>query len=280
MGNDKNENNSRLMRQGKGLAAVSVCLIILALLLIAVLADQSFVPQGEDWKEIKTSLEGGSYLILAPNEREKEHSDNEIWGLIKDGMARQGIVPIKSGFLCWTVLHLKWNEEKAEEAERAEQLQLSQETAETIMTVFNDFLSEKSISVPHRLNIDISLWSGKIYLSGLCLDYDYNLVDEYYFLGEEEEEELKARLLEVFPDTEKAAADVYVMNDKCTVAVYAPNVGKLHEGTDFPYIDDNWCFGDEPMYGFGWSELSKNGFVIGYIDANGVKAVNDYGEFF
>lgn len=270
------------MRQGKGLATVSVCLIILALLLIVVLVDQSFVPQGEDWKAIKTSLEGGSYLILEPNEREKEHSDREIWGLIKEGMVRQGIVPIKSGFLCWTLLQFRWNEDKAEEAKRAEQLLLAQETAETIMTVFNDFLSEKNISVPYRLNIDISLRAGTIYLSGICLDSDYKLVNvnEYYFLSEEEEEELKARLLEVFPDTEKAAADVYVMNDKCTAAVYAPDVGKLNEGTDYPYIDDNWCFDDEPMYAFGWSELSKNGFVIGYIDANGVKAVNDYGEYF
>lgn len=272
------QNNDKLMRQGKGLAAVSVCLIILALLLIVVWADQSFVPQGEDWKEMKTSLEG-SFLIKDPNEREKEHSDREIWGMLKDAMVEQGIVPIKSGYLCWTVIHLKLKEEKAEEAKRAEQLLLAQETAETIMTVFNDFLSEKNISVPHRLYIDINLWTGKIYLSDLCLDSDYNLVDEYYFLSEEEEEELKARLLEVFPDTEKAAADVYVMNDKCTAAVYAPNVGKLHEGTDYPYIDDNWYFDDEPMYAVGWTELSSNGFVIGYIDANGVKAVNDYGEY-
>lgn len=275
------ENNDKLMRQGKGLAAVSVCLIILALLLIVVWADQSFVPQGEDWKEMKTSLEG-SFLIKDPNEREKEHSDREIWGLLKDAMVEQGIVPVKSGYLCWTVIHLKLKEEKAEEAKRAEQLLLAQETAETIMTVFNDFLSEKSISVPYRLNIDISLRAGTIYLSGICLDSDYKLVNvnEYYFLSEEEEEELKVRLLEVFPDTEKAAADVYVLNDKCTAAVYAPNVGKLYEGINFPHIDDNWCFDDEPMYGYGWSELSKNGFVIGYIDANGVKAVNDYGEYF
>lgn len=275
------QNNDKLMRQGKGLAAVSVCLIILALLLIVVLVDQSFVPQGEDWKEMKTSLEG-SFLIKDPNEREKEHSDREIWGLLKDAMVEQGIVPVKSGYLCWTVINLKLKEKKAEEAKRAEQLLLAQETAETIMTVFNDFLSEKSISVPYRLNIDISLRAGTIYLSGICLDSDYKLVNvnEYYFLSEEEEEELKVRLLEVFPDTEKAAADVYVLNDKCTAAVYAPNVGKLYEGINFPHIDDNWCFDDEPMYGYGWSELSKNGFVIGYIDANGVKAVNDYGEYF
>lgn len=263
------ENNDKLMRQGKGLAAVSVCLIILALLFIVVWADQSFVPQGEDWKEMKTSLEG-SFLIKDPNEREKEHSDREIWGLLKDEMARQGIVPFKSGFLCWTVLHLKWNEEKAEEAYREEQLQLSQETAKTIMTVFNDFLSEKSISVSHRLNIDISLWAGTIYLHGICLDSDYNLVNEDYFLSEEEEEELKARLLEVFPDTEKAEAEVYVLNGKCTAAVYAPNVGKLDDGTDFPYIDENGCFDDERMWGDGWSEVHNKGFVIGYIDANGV----------
>lgn len=275
------ENNDKLMRQGKGLAAVSVCLIILALLLIVVWVDQSFVPQGEDWKEMKTSLEGS--FLIERSEREKEHSDREIWELLKDEMAEQKIVPVKSGFLCWTMLHLKWKDEKAEEAKRAEQLLLAQETAETIMTVFNDFLSEKSISVSHRLTIDISLWAGRegtIYLHGICLDSDYNLVNEEYFLGGEEEEELKARLLEIFPDTEKAAAEVYVLNDKCTAAVYAPNVGKLHKGTDFPYIDENWCFDDEPLRYGGWSELSKNGFVIGYIDANGVKAVDDDGKYF
>ena len=279
MNNGKSENNSKLMRQGKGLAAVSACLIILALLLIVVLADQSFVPQGEDWKEMKTSLEEGSYSIIDPNEREKEHSDSEIWGLVKDGMVEQGIVPIKSGFLCWTVLHLKWKEDKAEEAYREEQLQLSQETAETIMTVFNDFLSEKDISVSPYQTVDIHLTIGTIQLSSFSFDPDNHFAVEG-FLGEEEKEELKARLLEVFQDAEKAAAKVFVRDDKCTAAVYAPNVSNVYEGTDFPFIDENGCFDDEQMWGDGWSEVHNKGFVIGYIDANGVKAVNDYGEYF
>lgn len=265
MNNYKSENNSNLMRQGKGLAAVSVCLIILALLLIVVWVDQSFVPQGEDWKEMKSSLEGS--VLIERDEREKEHSDREIWGLLKNGMVEQGVVPIKSGFLCWTVLQFRWNEKKAEEAERAEKLQLAQETAETIMTVFNDFFSEKSISVSPRITVDIGLWTGTVYLQGVGLDSDGNWVD---FLGDEETEELKARLLEVFPDTEKAAVEVSVLYDKCTAAVYAPNVGKLNEGTDFPNIDENGCFDEGDMYP-GWSELSSNGFVIGYIDVNGVK---------
>lgn len=276
------KSKDKLMKQGRGLAKLSVCLIILAFILIIVLLDQSFVPRNAEWWEyMKTGIEG-SFLIKDYDEREKEHTDEELWEITKNAMVEYEIVPFKSGFLCWAFIQWNWgaekerinaekaaeaqrqeqiNAEKAEEAYWQEQISLSQKNAETAMLVFSNFLSEKGIYTDSVISIDCYLHNQRINL--ICFDAFGEAVE---FLSEEEQEELKSWLLDVFPDTKEAAVKMYLLEQKCTAAVFSPDVDSVVEGVDFPYLDENGHFDREQQYGYGWSQVHENNFIIGYVD--------------
>ncbi|MCM1054944.1 MAG: hypothetical protein NC394_05395 [Bacteroides sp.] len=265
MNKGKNERNGSLMKQGKGLAALSVCLLILALLLIAVWVDQSFVPWGDEWTEIKAYIEKHS-LINYSEDWSTELGDGEMWETIKEEMVSQKAFPIKSGFVCWGLLRFGLNREKAHEAEWEKQMLSAQEAAEAIKTVFDEFLFEKGVSVDPPQNVRMLFWAGSVIIG-----------DGDELFSDEDENDLSARLLEAVPSLgknidDKAAAQVFLFGDKCTAAAYAPMVSNIYEGLDFPNIDENGCFDSEDMWSMGWSEAR----YVGYIDENGVKADTVY----
>jgi len=255
-----------LLKQGRGLAAISVILVIIAILLIILLCDLSFVPKGEMWERCKEEMTS-YFLIDDPTDEVTRYSDKEMWQRIKAEMKEKGLVPFKSGFLCWGMLSWAQNEELTREAEREKSLNISQETAERTMEVIGDFLSEKEIFFDSPQTVDIKLWTGKIKL------FFYGTYNNSFdqFLDEETKNELTERLSEVLPDKGDFLARAFVREGRCTAAVYAPDVNNLYEGTDFPYLDENGRFDEEQTWGYGWSEVHNNGYIIGYVDENGVK---------
>lgn len=284
-----------LMKQGRGLATLSVWLIIFALVLGVVLLDLSFVPSGELWKEMKSEIEN-SFAIEDPNERGKEHSDKEIWEILKNAMVEQEIVPFKSGFLCWAVLQTEYKKQSKQEIEPTEQAEWetqsgqaewetrseqaeqeitpAQQTAEakrdvminaqTALEIVDEYISDMGIYTDSIETIDCYLHDKRVFI--MCIGAFNAEVD---FLIDEEKNELESRLLDVFPDVNEAALKVYVFGSECTAAVFAPDVYSVVEGVDFPYIDEYGHFDLEELWGYGWSDVHNNDFIIGYADETG-----------
>lgn len=75
--NDKRK--AELMKQGRGLAALSVILIVLALLLGLVFVDVSFVPEGEMWEQCRESMKE-YFAVYGDGEDVSGYSDRELWG--------------------------------------------------------------------------------------------------------------------------------------------------------------------------------------------------------
>lgn len=260
---NKEKQTDKLMKQGRGLAAMAVILIVLAVFLIALLADMSFVPQGEDWEECKASMTS-YFLIDDPTDEVTRYSDKEMWDRIKTEMKETGLVPFKSGFLCWGTFLISKAREQVRVAELEESIRLSQETAESLMETFDGFISEKEMSFDTPMTV-------YVHIGGKRTDLSYMSDDFSEFFSEEDEAELKERLWSVLPDKNRAAAEVILYGEKCTATVYAPDVDSILEGTDFPYFDENGHFDEEQIWGYGLSEVHNNGFIIGYVDENGVK---------
>lgn len=280
-----------LMKQGRGLATLSVWLIIFALVLGAVLLDICFVPSGELWEELKADAEN-SYMMEYLDEQGMKHGDKEIWGIIKTEMVEAEIVPIKSGFLCWQVLQTEWKKRSEREKEPAESMnqglaseqdqatepwdeQMTEQKAQAkrdaivnarkAMDAFNEYLDEMEIYSYSIRSIDCYLHDGTVTFT--CTD---EWGDETEYLDDDKKDDfevLEAKLLEAFPDVNEAAMKMYVGYYNCLAAAFSADVSNLFEGVDFPYINSYGHFDDEKPWGY--EGMYSNNIIVGYYDEIG-----------
>lgn len=239
-----------LEKQGRGLTVFLKILGVILLLLNLLLLDQEFVPWGQTWEELK----------LNRPEETVGMTDKELWETAKEVFVEEGVVPVKSGFLCWGVCLYMWNEQKAEEAERERLLQQADENVKAVMTTVNEFLTETGIKTDSLATVYIYFYGN-----GAFLDCSNDNSDENV-LTETEKEKLKKLLSEAVSLPEEAAAKAYILGEKCTAAAFAFKASNILEGTDCPYLDENGHFGAERLWGYGWSEVGQTGWLIRYVD--------------
>lgn len=262
-----------LEKQGRGLTIFLKILGVILLLLNLLLLDQEFVPWGEDWEEIK---------LVFFDEDTTGMTDKELWAIAKDTLVEEGDVPIKSGFLCWARVLFAWNEPKANEAERAAKIRQDQKNlyhdwseeeirgtllrqarknAETIMTTINEFLSENGFKTDSLVTVHIYFYDKEVRLQY----WDDDSREDIF--SEDEVEKLKKSLLEAISSSKEAAAQAYILGEKCTAAAFKFKSNNVaNNGTEFPHVDENGHFDTEQTWGYGWSEAHNAGWLIQYVD--------------
>ncbi|MCM1334769.1 MAG: hypothetical protein NC084_06670 [Bacteroides sp.] len=246
----KNESNKEnLENQGRGLRRFFKILCVILVILLLLLIDQTFVPWGNTWEEMKS---------VADSEEIGGLDDPTIWRMAKDVMVEEDVVPIKSGFLCWGVCLRIWNREKARNAEFEETIRKGRADAETVMTVVNEFLAENGIdTADHK---DPEIYPPYVTFE-LNIRHSYSSWASYYFLDERERGELEEKLRAAFPDRYFSAVAV-VLGERCTAAVFSEDVDLLGCGSNYPYLDENGYFDTEEIWGWGYHEKGD----VGYVD--------------
>lgn len=250
----KTENQAeKLEKQGRGLTIFLKILGVILLLLNLILLDQEFVPWGKTWEKIKQEY---------PEEDVAGMTDKELWTAIKDEAEEVGIP--RSGFLCWGVLLYRWNEHKAKEAERERLLRQADENAKAVMATVSEFLAENGIETDSLevliIRIHNNDWKNDL----------LHIASSQSILDESERKRLEELLSEAVPVTEDGSAKAYILGNKCTAAALAFRADNVVEGTDYPYLDENGHFDTEREWGYGWSEVHMHGFLIQYVDENGI----------
>ena len=220
------------------LAVFAVIMLIIAAILITVLIDMVFIPSGNKWETMKADF-------YSQNEEYSHLSEKEVWETIKTEFSENGVVPIKSGFVCWFTLSKMWDEKIAEEEAYEAAVADADLFAAELKTAVNELAETTELE---DMYAQIKFLGEHIFISdmGNELDETHPLYDCVKSLK---------------TDIHTASALVVTRNGKCTAVAYLPDTTKdIAWGVDCPQIADDGTFDLSVPWGSGWSD---NNFITG-----------------
>lgn len=220
------------------LAVFAVIMLIIAAILITVLIDMVFIPSGNKWETMKADF-------YSQNEEYSHLSEKEVWETIKTEFSENGVIPVKSGFICWFTLSKMWDEKIAEEEAYEAAVADADLFAAELKTAVNELAETTELE---DMYAQVTFLGEHIYISGMG-----NALDETHPLYD------CVKSLEA--GTRRASALAVIHNGKCTAVAYLPDtVDDVAWGVDCPHIANDGTFDLSMPWGNGWSD---NNFITG-----------------
>lgn len=219
------------------LAVFAAILLIIAAILIAVLIDMVFVPSGDKWEAMKTDF-------YSQNQEYSDISEKEVWEMIKAAFSENGVIPVKSGLLCWFTLSKMWDEEIAKEEAYEAAVNDAYLIAAELKTVVNELAETANLE---DMYAQVTVLGEYVYISdmGNGLDETHPLYD-------------CVRRVEF--GTRKNSVLIVILDGKCTAVAYLPDtVHDIAWGVDCPHIADDGAFD----LSVPWSGWSGNNYITG-----------------